>query len=263
MADNGGVDKAMKKINGYLVREFAKLTRVTVRTLHYYDQIGLLRPSFERPNGYRVYTDVDLLKLQQIVTLKFMGFSLDEIKRLLDSKGYQAVRSLKVQAEAVRDEIARLREASRAIDQVLARLERDGRIHKEKLIKIMEVIQMGEDVKKGWQEKFFTEAEMKEFAEIGKKYTPEDMAAYQSRWAALIAEVKANLKLDPAGDKAQDIGRRWQALLDEAYGGHPGLKARIGQAYSTGAIDKDHNMIAPEVWAFIKKVHTAAGAKKC
>ena len=263
MADNGGVDKAMKKINGYLVREFAKLTRVTVRTLHYYDQIGLLRPSFERPNGYRVYTDVDLLKLQQIVTLKFMGFSLDEIKRLLDSKGYQAVRSLKVQAEAVRDEIARLREASRAIDQVLARLERDGRIHKEKLIKIMEVIQMGEDVKKGWQEKFFTEAEMKEFAEIGKKYTPEDMAAYQSRWAALIAEVKADLELDPAGDKAQDIGRRWQALLDEAYGGHPALKSRIGQAYSTGAIDKDHNMIAPEVWAFIKKVHTAAGAKKC
>ncbi|MCK7478369.1 MAG: MerR family transcriptional regulator [Candidatus Moduliflexus flocculans] len=72
--------------NRYLVREFAKLTRVTVRTLHYYDQIGLLEPSFERPNGYRVYTDADLLKLQQIVTLKFMGFSLDEIRRLLEAK---------------------------------------------------------------------------------------------------------------------------------------------------------------------------------
>ena len=258
--DNSPVDKAMK--NGYLIREFAKLTRVTVRTLHYYDQVGLLKPSFERPNGYRVYTDADLLKLQQIVTLKFMGFSLGEIRRLLDSKGYEAVKTLKVQAGAVRDEIARLREASRAIDQVLARLEKDGRIHKQILIKIMEVIQMGEDVKKGWHEKFFTEAELKEFQEVGKKYTPEMMTAYQNRWTALIEEVKAAIGLDPASEKAQDLGRRWTALLDEVYGGQPALKAQIAKAYNAGAIPKEQNMIAPEVWDFIKKVHAAAGKKR-
>ena len=243
--------------NGYLVREFAKLTRVTVRTLHYYDQVGLLKPSFDRPNGYRVYTDSDLLRLQQIVTLKFMGFSLDEIRRLLDSKGYEAVKALKVQAEAVRDEIVRLREASRAIDQVLARLEKDGRIHKRKLIKIMEVIQMGEDVKKAWHEKFYTEEDLRRFRELGKKFTPEMMAEYQNRWAALIAEVKANLGLDPASDKAQNLGKRWTALLDEVYGGQPELKAQIGKAYQAGAIPKGYNMIAPEVWDFIKKVHAA------
>ena len=244
----------MKK-TGYLVREFAKLTRVTVRTLHYYDEIGLLKPGFERPNGYRVYTDADLLKLQQIVTLKFMGFSLDEIRRLLDSKGYEAVKALKVQAEAVKDEIARLREASRAIEQVLIRLEKDGRIHKQKLIKIMEVIQMGEDVKKGWHEKFFSEADIKEFAEVGKAYPPEAMVAYQNRWAALIDEVKKNIGLDPASEKAQDLGKRWNDLFNEAYGGHPELKTKIAGAYNAGAIPKEHNMIAPEVWDFIKKVH--------
>jgi len=248
--------------NGYLVREFARLTRVTVRTLHYYDQLGLLEPSFERPNGYRVYTDADLLKLQQIVTLKFMGFSLDEIRRLLDSKGYVAAKALKVQSAAVKDEIARLREASRAIDQVLARLKKDGRVPKQKLIKIMEVIQMGEDVKKSWHEKFFSEKDLAEFAEVGKNYTPEAMTAYQNRWAALIAEAKAKIGLDPASPEAQDLGRRWSALLNEAYGGHPELKTKIAKAYSAGAIDKEHNMIAPEVWDFIKKVH-AAGKTKC
>jgi len=247
--------------NGYLVREFAMLTRVTVRTLHYYDQVGLLKPSFERPNGYRVYTDADLLRLQQIVTLKFMGFSLDEIRRLLDSKGYEAVKALKVQAEAVRDEIVRLREASRAIDQVLARLEKDGRIHKQKLIKIMEVIQMGEDVKKAWHEKFYTEEELKRFRELGKKYTPEMMTEYQNRWAALIEEVKKSVGLDPASDKAQDLGSRWTALFDEVYGGHPELKTQIAKAYDAGAIPKEYNMIAPEVWDFIKKVHAAAKKK--
>lgn len=117
---------------------------------------------------------------------------------------------------------------------------------------------MGEDIKKAWHEKFFSEAELKEFAEVGKKYPPEAMAEYQRRWAELMDEVKRNLALDPASDKAQDLGRRWKSLLDEAYGGHPQLKARIGEAYTAGAIPKEHNMIGPEVWAFIKKVHAAA-----
>src|SRR4030065_1856829 len=238
MVKNGGVDKAMK--NGYLIQEFAKLTRVTVRTLHYYDQIGLLKPSFERANGYRVYTDADLLKLQQIVTLKFMGFSLDEIRRLLASKGYEAVKSLKIQAGAVKDEIARLREASRAIDQVLGLLEKNGRIPKQKLIRIMEVIQMGEDVKKTWHEKFFTEAELKEFQEVGKKYTPEMMEAYQRRWAGLIDEVKPNLKAEPASEKAEERANRGMDLFNEAYGEHPELKAEIRREYITGANPADY-----------------------
>jgi DNA-binding transcriptional MerR regulator len=247
--------------NGYLIKEFADLTKVTVRALHYYDQLGLLKPSFERANGYRVYTDADLLKLQQIVTLKFMGFSLRQIRELLESKGYEAVKSLKVQAEAVKDEIVRLREASRAIEQVLSLLETKGRIHKQKLIKIMEVIQMGEDVKKGWHEKFYTEAELKEFAEVGKKYTPEMVAAYQRRWAELIDEVKKNLKADPASETAQSLAKRWTDLLNEAYGDRPELKARIGEAYTAGAVPDDYRMFGPEVWDFIKKARETAKKK--
>ncbi|MGZ4886942.1 MAG: MerR family transcriptional regulator [Candidatus Aminicenantales bacterium] len=246
----------MKK--NYLIKEFADLTSVTVRTLHYYDQIGLLKPSFEKANGYRVYTETDLLKLQQIVTLKFMGFSLGQIRALLNSKGYEAVKALRVQAGAVKDEIARLREASRALEQVLNRLETKGRIHQEKLIKILEVIQMGEDVKKTWHEKFFTEAELKEFQEVGKTYTPEMIKAYQDRWAALIEEVKRNLKADPAGDIAQSLAKRWKELLDEAYGDHPQLKARIGEAYTAGAIPDDYRMFGSEVWDFIKRARAAA-----
>jgi len=247
--------------NGYLIKEFADLTKVTVRTLHYYDQVGLLKPSFEKPNGYRVYTDADLLKLQQIVTLKFMGFSLDQIRKLLDSKGYETVKSLKVQSGAVKDEIARLRQASRAIDQVLSLLETKGRIHKQKLIQIMEVIQMGEDVKKDWHEKFYTEAELKEFAEVGKKYTPEMVAAYQRRWAELIDEVKKNLKADPASETAQSLAKRWTDLLNEAYGDRPELKARIGEAYTAGAVPDDYRMFGPEVWDFIKKARETAKKK--
>jgi DNA-binding transcriptional MerR regulator len=246
--------------SGYLIKEFARLTRTTVRTLHYYDQIGLLRPSFAKPNGYRVYTDADLLKLQQIVTLKFMGFSLAQIKELMGSKGYEAVRALRIQSAAIKDEMARLGEAARAVEQVLVRLETEGRIHRQKLIKILEVIQMGEDVKKTWHEKFFTEAELKEFKEVGKKYTPEMVEAYQRRWKELIDEVKTNIQADPASEIAQSLAKRWKALLDEAYGDHPQLKARIREAYAAGAVPDDYRMFGHEVWEFIKKAQ-AAGKK--
>jgi DNA-binding transcriptional MerR regulator len=246
----------------YLIKEFADLTKVTVRTLHFYDQIGLLKPSYQKANRYRVYTETDLLRLQQIVTLKFMGFSLDQIKELLDRKGYTVLRSLKIQAEVVKDEIERLRRASRAIERVLEALQSRGRIDRRKLIQIMEVIQMGEDVKKAWHEKFYTEEELKEFQEIGKKYTPETMAEYQRRWAELIEEVKQNLSADPASETAQSLAKRWMELLDEAYGGHPRLETRIGEAYTGGAIPADRRPFGPEVRDFIKRAQAAAKKKQ-
>lgn len=67
----------MKKY--YKTGEFAKLANVTERTLRYYDKIGLLKPSSILSNGYRQYTDSDLLKLQKILSLKHLGFSIEEI----------------------------------------------------------------------------------------------------------------------------------------------------------------------------------------
>jgi 7-cyano-7-deazaguanine reductase len=131
MLYHGLETRKMKK--RYRIKEFAELTKVTVRTLRYYDKIGLLKPGFRRPNGYRVYADEDLLRLQQIVTLKFMGFSLARIGELLNRKGFLIAKSLRAQAEAVRDEIARLRQASRALDLVLRELETKGRIDAKKM----------------------------------------------------------------------------------------------------------------------------------
>ena len=120
---------------------------------------------------------------------------------------------------------------------------------------------MGEDVKKAWHEKFFTEAELKEFQEIGTKHTPEMMQDYQRRWTVLIEEVKRNLDADPAGPVARSLAKRWTELLNEAYGDHPRLKARIGEAYTQGAIQPEQRPFGPEVWDFITKAHAAAKKK--
>jgi len=251
----------------YRVKEFAALTNVTVRTLHHYDRIGLLRPRRRSRNGYRAYAERDLLRLQQVVTLKFMGFRLEEIRRILARPRYAVSRALTVQVEAVEREIERLTRASRALRETAADLAAGGRIDWTKLIRIMEELKMSEQNKQEWTKKFFTEADLKEFTEIGKNYDAEAMKAYQDKWTALIEEVKANLNADPAGPVAQDLARRWTEHLDAAYGGHPELKQKIGQAYQqawkTGETFGGQMPFGPEVMAFIAKAKKAAGQPGC
>src|SRR5215510_10240878 len=85
----------------YQAFEFAQVAGVTVRTLHHYDRIGLLKPSGYTSAGYRLYQKQDLVRLQQIVTLKFIGFSLNEIKNLLDSNSFDLTIALNQQKEII------------------------------------------------------------------------------------------------------------------------------------------------------------------
>jgi len=259
MAYDGGVTEKMK--DQYLIKEFALLTRTTVRTLHHYDQVGLLRPSGRRPNGYRVYTQADLLRLEQIVALKFLGLSLQEIKRILESPALTLKRSLKVQAGIIAEEVRRLEGAGRALRQVFGQLEKGKKVNFNRVITIIKEIQMDEEKKKNWAERFFTPEEMAEFKEVGKGYSPDQMEAYQKKWAALIEEVKRNLGTDPTGPLGQELARRWQALFNEAYGGHPNLKKRIGEAYRSGVIPAEYQMLSPEVWEFISRASAALSNK--
>jgi DNA-binding transcriptional MerR regulator len=75
----------------WFVKDLSKLTGVSVQTLHHYDRIGLLTPSLRLANGYRIYSEKDLLKLQQVIALKFFGFELMQIKNLLleESNAFQ------------------------------------------------------------------------------------------------------------------------------------------------------------------------------
>lgn len=97
------------KINmkNYSTGQFAKLANVTERTIRYYDKIGLLKPSFVMENGYRRYTQSDLLKLQKILSLKHMGFSLDEIYPMV-SKEQNIKESFSMQIDLLDSQIKHL-----------------------------------------------------------------------------------------------------------------------------------------------------------
>ena len=97
---------------------FGKLTGVSVRTLHHYDQIGLLKPSVRQANGYRLYSEEDLLKQQQIVALKLFGFELAQIQDLL-SGDVDIMLHLKKQLKFLEAEISNLSDASKVLKQVI------------------------------------------------------------------------------------------------------------------------------------------------
>lgn len=240
----------------YFVKDIVRLTGVTARALHYYDEIGLLEPSGRTPSDYRFYTEKDLLRLQQILTLKLMGFTLDQVKILLQRRGYAVKKYLAIQVQALNDEAARIKTTARTLSQVLAFLEKEERLDWKKIIKVMEDINMSEQAKKDWYNKFFTEKDRKEFEELGKRFTPGQIEAYEKKWAGLIAEVKQNLHLDPASEAAQSLARRWQTLLEEGgYGDFPNLQKKIKAAYGAGAYPEEY--MPKDVWDFIKKAKAA------
>src|SRR5262245_40215664 len=96
----------------YRVGRVAALTGVSVRALHHYDAIGLLRPSrrldSEHRSGHRLYSSADLLTLQQILTLRYLGFDLRQIRELLERPDFDVIASLRIQRGVVRERIAEL-----------------------------------------------------------------------------------------------------------------------------------------------------------
>ncbi|MBA3661131.1 MAG: MerR family transcriptional regulator [Gammaproteobacteria bacterium] len=109
----------------YTVNALCKLTLVSVRTLHYYDEINLLKPSNHTKTGHRLYHDDDLLRLQQIVTLKFLGFSLSQIRVFLEENKCNVLESLKMQSQALAKESLRIEKVSHFINYLIQQHEVD------------------------------------------------------------------------------------------------------------------------------------------
>ncbi len=107
----------MKNPFSYQAHDFARLSGVTVRTLHHYDRLGLLKPTGYTRAGYRLYTEHDLARLQQIMTLKFIGLPLKQIKELLNRKELDLPATLRLQRKIITEKRRQLDTAVQAIER--------------------------------------------------------------------------------------------------------------------------------------------------
>lgn len=212
------------------IQEFAQRTGVTVRTLHHYDRLGLLTPGGRTESGYRLYGEHELICLQQIATLKFIGCSLKEIKAILSGPSSDLGETLKLQREALERKRRTLDKALRAVDRAQKLFTQTGRADWNALQHIIEVIQMEQD--KSWMLPYFT---------------PEQQAMLKARkseiregadgWAKLIPEIEAAAKngLDLFSEKARSLIERHQELVNLLTGGDPGIEAGFERMYADKA----------------------------
>jgi len=106
----------------WTVKKLASLAGVSVRTLHYYDKLGLLKPRYRHENGYRYYDDDSIIRLQQIMFFRELGFSLDKIGRIISLPGFDVLEALKSQRDLLVKKSERLEELISTVDKTIKRL---------------------------------------------------------------------------------------------------------------------------------------------
>ncbi|MGH9628955.1 MAG: MerR family transcriptional regulator [Bryobacteraceae bacterium] len=214
---------------GYQAHEFAELAGVTVRALHHYDSLGLLKP--ERTEaGYRLYRARDLERLEEVVALRFIGFSLKQIKELLDRRPVNISAALRRQRKILEEKRRLLDSAISAIQKAEADLETNGLPDAAILKGIIEVIEMQKNP--DWMLKYYSDEAKEKIESRRSLWSPELQARVEKEWMDLFRDVEAVLEEDPAGEKAQALADRWMKLVEGFTGGDPQISTGLKALYA-------------------------------
>lgn len=248
-------------IRKYQVREFALLSGVTVRALHHYDRLGLLRPRRSH-NGYRAYGEQDLARLEQIVALKFVGIPLRRIKTLLDRDGHELGGALRMQRRVLEAKRGLLDQTIEAIRQAETAAVAGQRPDAAMLTKIIEVMEMQNDAE--WTMKYYNDAARDKIGQRRQLWSPELQERVSRQWLELIRDVEAALGEDPTGATGQALAARWTGLVEEFTGGDPEIASGLKNLYADSANwpgEAKRQMqpfrISPEVWGYINQAIAA------
>ncbi len=225
----------------YHTGQFAEKASVSVRTLRYYDSVELLCPAEYTEAGYRLYTDSDLSRLQQILALKFLGFSLEEIRHCLRVGPASLQESLAQQKAMIRERREQLDAIIAAIDETEKMLSTNTANTNdwEPIVKVISVMHMQQT--NDWRNKYLTEEQLKameelskkhyteeqrqHLAERGKNWTEEDQQRATQQWNEVGTELKRLIANGSAPDsaEAQVLVQKWQALVQGFTGGDPSI----------------------------------------
>lgn len=195
------------------ISDVARLTGITVRTLHYYDEIGLLKPSEVTQAGYRVYNDTDLEVLQQILFFRELDFSLEDIRKIMQNPAYEKESALRKQKELLLQKRSRLDSLIALVDKTL-KGEQDMSFRQFDTAKIEETKKKyAEEAKQRW-------GDTSAYAEYEKKsrsYSDAQQNMLDGEGAGILSEFGQNRSLAPDSAQAQALVKKWQAYITSHY----------------------------------------------
>ena len=227
------------------VGELASATGLTVRTLHHYDEIGLLVPSERTESGHRLYSGADVTKLYRIAALRDLGMSLDDIGRWFEQDDDPA-KLVRRHLEEVQRQLELNERLRDRLVQILDALDREEEPDAENFIRTVEVMSM--------HEKYYTPEQLEQLGKRRREFGDDAIERAQQEWADLIAEVEAEHAAGtPATDpKLKPLVARWNTLIEAFTGGDPGIRASLQKMYeSEGPEAASRGMVNPEVMAYM------------
>jgi DNA-binding transcriptional MerR regulator len=211
------------------VGELARRTGLTIRTLHHYDEIGLLKPSLHTESGHRLYTARDIARLQQVVSLRQLGFSLEEVRDFLDRPGCSPLEVIDLHIARLREQIEWQRKLCERLEGLAAHFRAAGEVSADEFLQTIEGMTMIEN--------YYTPEQLEtlrkrreEMGEAGEAIAKQG----QADWAQLFAEITAEMEkgTDPADPKMRAYETRRQALVNAFTGGDKGIEQSLTRLWT-------------------------------
>ena len=226
----------------YTVKELSTLAGISPRTLHYYDQIGILAPTSRDENGYRYYGSDAVLKLQQIRFFKELDFSLEEIRTIIRAPDFNVLQALQVHKSALQQKVKRLESLIQTIDRTILHLKGHLDMQQNELFEGFDEEkqkQYVEEIRQRYGERAF------ENSIDWNSYTPEQKANIKAEGEAIYRDLAANMNKGYNSPEVQAIITRWHQHLRYFY--EPTIERLLGLA----ELYTEH----PDFIATFQKIH--------
>jgi DNA-binding transcriptional MerR regulator len=213
----------------YTVKQLSDLAGISPRTLHYYDEIGLLRPATHGDNGYRYYGEDSLPRLQQILFFKELDFSLEEIQAVLAQPNFDVIHALQVHRQALLERVERLNRLIQTIDKTTLHLKGQKTMKKKEYFE-----GFSEEKQKEYEKEIRQKYGEKAFEGVTdwNSYTPEQKKRIIAESAAIYDDVAANMSKGYASPEVQQIIARWHQHLRYFYEPTTERLLGLGQMYT-------------------------------
>jgi len=239
------------------IGRLAEQTGLSIRTLRYYDEIGLLVPSERTESGQRIYGRNEIVRLGQIVSLRALGFSLEDIRRCLDDRSFTPGSVIRMHRQRVGDQLSELKELDERLAMLEEFLDRSEEVSTEQFIQTIDGIAMFEN--------YYSKEQLGELARRRAEIGDERIREYEREWADLIARARTKMENGsvPESEAVQEIARRWQELIEVFTGGDPGIRESLKTMYKEEGPERaSKGMADTEVMEFIGKAMSLSGDRK-
>ncbi len=214
----------------YTVKQMAKHSGISVRTLHFYDQKGLLKPCGYEANGYRIYGQNELLRLQQIMFFRELDFKLEEIKDIIDKPGFDISQALRDHRRLLEGKIARYRQLIKTVDSTMLKIKGAHEMNEKEYYAGFSREQQ-EKYKKEIRQKYGSKA-LDESEERMKNWSKEDFESINQESDRIFSTIKDNMAQGFNSPAVQDQIKRLHSWLNRFYECDLNMLRGVGQMYN-------------------------------